>query len=187
MTCIVGLIDKNQTIYIGGDSAASDGASISLRKDPKVFIKKDFIYGYTSSFRMGDIIQYSFKEPKINPNQSLEEYMRTNFIDELRNCLAEKGFARKDEGEESAGTFLVGVRGRLFIVEDDFQVGEHIYSFDACGGGKDVALGSLHSTHKLNLKPEIRVNMALEAAAEFNPSVREPFTILSLKYKKGNK
>ena len=46
MTCIVGYIDK--VAYIGGDSAASGGDSVNIRKDPKVFRNGDFIFGCTS-------------------------------------------------------------------------------------------------------------------------------------------
>ena len=38
MTCIVGLLDANGDIYMGGDSAGVGGLSLTIRKDPKVFI-----------------------------------------------------------------------------------------------------------------------------------------------------
>jgi 20S proteasome alpha/beta subunit len=56
MTCIVGIIDK-ETIYLGGDSAGTAGYGQSIRKDKKVFIKDNkFIIGFTSSFRMGQLL-----------------------------------------------------------------------------------------------------------------------------------
>jgi len=60
MTCIVGLIDKeSKKIYMGGDSAGVANYSLSVRKDPKVFKRYGFIFGFTSSFRMGQLLMCS--------------------------------------------------------------------------------------------------------------------------------
>jgi len=63
MTCIVGLVE-NGKVYIGGDSAGVAGLDITTRKDEKVFQKENMIFGFTSSFRMGQILRYSFKNPR---------------------------------------------------------------------------------------------------------------------------
>ncbi|MFE2420722.1 hypothetical protein [Streptomyces hokutonensis] len=49
--------------------------------------------------------------------------MATRFINAVRACLKEGGWARKDSEQEQAGVFLVGIHGRLFEVHDDRQVG----------------------------------------------------------------
>jgi hypothetical protein len=185
MTCIVGLVDEKGTVYVGGDAAAVSGLFTSPRKDPKVFIKDDFIYGYTSSFRMGDIIQYSFEAPKFNERvQTLNEYMRTDFVDELRSCFKNKGYASISDNSESAGCFIVGTRGRLFVIEEDYQVGEPLEEYYSVGCGNELALGSLHTTnvafHAGNVDAETRLTLALAAASHFSGGVRPPFTILSL-------
>lgn len=38
MTCIVGLKHEN-SVWIGGDSAGVAGLSVTIRKDPKVFVR----------------------------------------------------------------------------------------------------------------------------------------------------
>ena len=185
MTCIVGFVDKDSTVYIGGDAAAVGGLFSTPRKDPKVFIKGDFIYGYTSSFRMGDIIQYSFEAPNFNEkNQTLSEYMRVDFVDSLRKCFKDKGYASKDSDKESAGCFLVGTKGRLFVIQEDYQVGEPLDGYYSVGCGDELALGSLYTTniasHAGNIDAETRLELALSAAAYYSGGVRPPFTILSL-------
>ena len=59
MTCIVGLVD-NGKIYMGGDSAGVSNLDIRIRADQKVFKTGEFIMGFTSSFRMGDLLKYDF-------------------------------------------------------------------------------------------------------------------------------
>ncbi len=175
MTCIVGLIDKGK-VYIGGDSAGVAGMGLTIRADEKVFTKGEFVMGFTSSFRMGQLLRYSLKPPKYHPDIDLIEYMVTDFINAVRECLKGGGFAQKDKEEERAGTFLVGFEGRLFKIEGDYQVGVPTQSFDACGCGNDIALGSMFSSS--SLPPVERITQALEAAEQFSAGVRRPFVIV---------
>ena len=105
--------------------------------------------------------------------------MKTHFIDAVRSCLKEAGFAIVSDGREEGGTFLVGYRKQLFIVEEDFHVSESIYPFMACGCGLDIALGSLFSTQAI-YDPKSRILLSLQAAEEFSSAVRGPFRIMSM-------
>jgi ATP-dependent protease HslVU (ClpYQ) peptidase subunit len=63
MTCIVG-VNHNGNIYIGGDSAGVAGLQLQIRSDEKVFLTGDFIMGFTTSFRMGQLLRYAFSPPE---------------------------------------------------------------------------------------------------------------------------
>jgi len=63
MTCIVG-IQHDGRVYIGGDSAGVAGYSITSRADAKVFTVGPYVMGFTSSFRMGQLLRYGLKAPK---------------------------------------------------------------------------------------------------------------------------
>ena len=60
MTCIVGILEENGDIYMGGDSAGASGNTLKIRADEKVFINENYIMGFTSSFRMGQLLRYGF-------------------------------------------------------------------------------------------------------------------------------
>ena len=79
MTCIVGLVMPDG-IYVGGDSAGVGGYSLTVRADEKVFINSGFIFGFTSSFRMGQILRFGFAPPKLHADIDLYEYMVTTFV-----------------------------------------------------------------------------------------------------------
>lgn len=175
MTCIVGIVDEDK-VYIGGDSAGVAGLNLWVRADLKVFNIGEFVFGFTSSFRMGQLLQYSFTPPKIG-NGDLMKYMATDFVDAVRETLKAGGYAQIDKNVEKAGAFLVGVRGRLFSIEDDYQVGETICGYNAVGCGASFALGSLATTEGQDLPPKQKVRIALEAAEKFSAGVSKPFTI----------
>jgi ATP-dependent protease HslVU (ClpYQ) peptidase subunit len=176
MTAIVGLVHR-RTVYIGGDSAGASGWSLTVRADTKVFHNNGYLFGFTTSFRMGQLIRYALKPPK--PTGETDRFMATTFIDAVRECLKEGGWARKDAEREEGGTFLVGVRGRLFTVHEDYQVAEAADGYAAVGCGDELALGALFATANLRMPPERRVETALKAAERFSAGVRGPFVCLS--------
>ena len=173
MTCIVGIMHAGE-VWIGGDSAGVGGYSLSHRADEKVFTNGEFVMGFTTSFRMGQILRYRFTPPPIT-TADLRRYMATEFIDAARSAMKDGGYLKVSDGREDGGTFLVGVRGQLFAVEDDFQVGVSCDGYDAVGCGHDIAKGALFATQ--GMPPEQRINIALEAAARFSAGVRPPFVV----------
>lgn len=174
MTCIVGLQDAGDVV-IGGDSAGVEGYLSVVRADPKVFRNGPFVFGFTSSFRMGQLLRFRLSVPPRHNDVDVFEFMATDFVDAVRTCLKAGGFARQDSQVESGGTFLVGFAGRLFEIDSDYQVGEPADGYAAVGCGAELALGALHAT--VGLEAEERILRALRAAAHFSTGVRDPFKI----------
>jgi hypothetical protein len=81
--------------------------------------------------------------------------------------------------EEDSSEMLVGIGGKVFEFCNDWHFGEDINDFNAVGSGTSFALGSLYSTRRLR-NPNARIQLALESAERFSPSVKGPFTILEL-------
>lgn len=177
MTCIAAVAD-GKTVWMGGDSLGSDGWDSTSRKDQKVFKTGEWVMGFTTSYRMGQLLMHRFTPPLLSEGQDVFAYMVTDFIDAVRRCLKDGGFAKRDSDRESGGEFLVGFRGRLFTIGSDYQVGEPIEPYDAVGCGHAYAKGSLYSTPP-SLSPSKRITIALEAASLHSNGVRAPFTILS--------
>jgi hypothetical protein len=184
MTCIVA-IAQGGTVYMGSDHAASDEKSgwILARKEPKCFKVGQYGIAFTDSFRMGQILQYNLTPPKYTPtktNSGLDKFMRTKFVESVKVAFKDHGFG--DIGgtdEDTGGIFIVGVEGRIFVVDEDFHVGENIVNYMAEGSGGMFALGALHATkHQKN--PRMRIKAALEAASEFSMSVSPPFTYIQI-------
>ena len=179
MTCIVGLVQGNK-VYIGGDSASANSSSITTSAVPKLFSDGHFLIGYTSSWRMGQILEHHlrFEERELPmPGDSLQEFMVCVFVEKVRELFKNFGYAKLENNEESAGEFLVGHHGHLYHIESDYQVGETKNGMDACGSGEAYALGALYPTRNGTLTPYQRIDIALEAAMEFSPFVRPPFTV----------
>lgn len=177
MTCIVGL-EADGHVLIGGDSAGISGYSITIRADQKVFTRDQYAFGFTSSYRMGQILRYDADLPEPDHNhRDLDAFMVSWFVPAVRKALEEGGYTRTRDGREEGGTFLVGIRGRLYCIDSDFQIGRSTDGYMAVGCGDDLALGSLHSTP--HVPPRTRVKQALKAAAYHSAGVSGPFKVVS--------
>lgn len=175
MTCIVGIVSDGK-VMIGGDRAGVGGYDLTVRQDRKVFKNGAFVMGFTTSFRMGQVLAYAFTPPVRHPNTDVMKFMVTDFIDAVRAAFKTAGYATKKEEAEAGGSFLVGYAGRLFHIHDDYQVGESTHGFDACGCGESYALGSLITTRFTGKDdPKERLITALNAAEAFSAGVRGPF------------
>jgi hypothetical protein len=172
MTCIAGLIHDGK-VYVCADSAGVCKYDLEIRKDRKVFVNGDFVIGFTSSFRMGQILQFAFNPPKRHPEKSVMAYMVTDFVNAVRGALKDGGYARKESEQESAGDFLVGYAGRLFSIRNDYQVAENVSGFDSVGCGESYAKGVLFATEGQD--PLTRLTLALKCAEQHSAGVRGPF------------
>ena len=179
MTCIIGWIEGNK-VWIGGDSAGVGGLKIRTRADEKVFKNGEMLFGYTSSFRLGQLLRYSLELPEQSKKKDDYEYMCTDFIDAVSEMLKKKNYAEISDNKMKIGFFLVGYKGNLYEIESDLQVAKPTLNYEAVGCGADIAMGALHSLNSFKMKPKERITKALEAAAEFSAGVRSPFIIKEL-------
>jgi hypothetical protein len=99
--------------------------------------------------------------------------MMTIFINAVRQCFKDGGYAKIELSQEEGGVFLVGYRGVLYEVSSDFQVGVPDCQFEAVGCGDQVARGALFASGAQ--KPRARLELALKAAELFSAGVRGPF------------
>ena len=188
MTCIVGYVDrKNGITYLGGDSLGSNGYSGVINKQHKVFHcqdTKEIIMGYTTSFRMGQLLMYGtdlFDELTINKNDIDYKYLVTKFIPNIQNLFSNGGYERNSDGEKEGGVFLLGYRDRLFKIQSNYSILENVCNYNACGSGEYFALGALKAIEQFDLSPIERIHIALKSANEFVTSVAPPFCIINTK------
>ena len=112
------------------------------------------------------------------------EFMCTLFIDRVRRCLRNNGYAKINNNVEEIGEFLVGYKAVIYHIYSDCQVGMNEYKYDSCGCGGKYAKGSLATNDSKS--PKAIVSKALQVAEKFSGAVRRPFRIIKLKYEGRN-
>ena len=180
MTCIVGMLNENK-IYVGADNAGCTESIHVSRDDDKVFIKDEMIIGCTTSFRMINLLRYQFNRPLHDPRKTVDEYIYTDWIEDVRKLFKEKGFSTINNNVETGGNFILGYKGNLYEIDNDFQVAKPKNPFCCVGSGMFFAYGAMRILIKdVSLKPDEILTQALEVAEEYNPFVRGPFKILNI-------
>ena len=178
MTCIVGFMEKDK-VYIGGDSAGVAGLDVTVRGDEKVFVNGEFIFGFTSSFRMGNILRYNFIPPMRKEGLTDLEFLHGDFIDGIMAILAKKKFAKVENNEAIGGAFLFGYRGKLYFIDSDFQLGTSLDNYDAIGCGGNYAKGALSALEcAKGFTPKDKILIALQSAVKHSGGVRPPFHVV---------
>lgn len=187
MTCVVAY-KEDDCVYMGFDSIGMDNdCNYMIRKDPKVFINDEILYGFVGSFRMGQILMYSFKRPDhASYLNNFKEYIYGPFIDELIKCFKNKEIIKDDNGEISCGNFMFAFKGILYEVQDDFQIAEHDLHYNSLGIASHYALGALKILEGKKINVVKRLTTALETSAFFSAAVRKPYIILGVD-KRGDK
>ncbi|MFC3833465.1 hypothetical protein [Deinococcus rufus] len=172
MTLIAAVIQDGQVCMLG-DSMAGDTASggYHLTRQPKVFPLGPLLVGYTSSFRMGQILTHGLKTP--SPSGDLGEWLRGVFIDRVRRAFERSGYG--DGKNSTGGTFLIAGAGRIFVVQDDFAVLESTRDYAAVGAGVAHAEGVLGALGAHGLPPQERLLAAARAAQAHNVWVAPPW------------
>lgn len=176
MTAVAGLVHDGR-VHLAADSAMTAGWALTISAHPKVFRVGPYVIGTSGSPRVAQLMRYALDVPE--PLGDLHRFMATVFIDAVRQTLKEGGAATKEsEREGTGGSFaLVGVGGRLFEIQSDYQAGESANGFAAIGCGFEACLGVLYATP--GSAPRRRLQVAMEAAELLNAAVRGPFAFAS--------
>ncbi len=185
MTAVLGAIDvKNRTMYFGGDSCGIDPVTLDyeIRSDTKVFERGAFLFGFSSSFRMGQILCYSFEIPKHKKDVDDFEYLCTDFIDSLRTSFDTFGFSPEDPGESFDGEFLLGYHGKIYKIYGDYQVSASNSTFASVGCGESYTVAAYAVLDKFIDDTKQKVLESLKISSRFNAGVRPPYIVISKKF-----
>lgn len=176
MTCIIGLID-NDGVWVGADKSSVSGYTINSTRLAKVFRKQDYVIAYTSSFRMGQLLQHMIELPS-PPEEINVDFMVREFIEPIRKAFKDYGYSVIENNSETGGSFIVGVKNSLFHVCADYQVNQYNDDFICDGCGRDYALAAMEalSWHE----PETRIRKSIEITAKFCTNVLQDCNILKV-------
>jgi ATP-dependent protease HslVU (ClpYQ) peptidase subunit len=150
MTCVVG-VRTTKGVLLAADSQMSWENGNRMSRDAKTIeLSALLAVAYCGSGRLGQILQHHLDElddPPLGRDES--RWAIKTFVPYLRDVLATAGHLVVNLGDsiEAMGysAFLFAIRGRLFMVEDDFSVVEHRFGFDALGSGMETAIGAMHT------------------------------------------
>lgn len=187
MTCIVGVLDKkNDCVYMGADSLASNWLSKQLIKNKKIIRAKDnknILMAVSGSPKLLNFLSVEeefieeIKELKNEVNvEHIIKYTVPRIID-----LAKKYYCLIDKSGEITiqGHIIFAYKNQLYLIESDGMVFESKEEYVAAGSGITFALGVL--SQNKNKSTTERIIEALVAAEKHGNGVERPFYIMNTK------
>lgn len=138
MTCIIAVETKDNNVVMAGDNLGSNGHTGSNYHQPKVFKHSGMMFGYTSTFRFGQIIEVMLNNNSIHlPATDAEVYpwLVNTFVPKVRDVLK--------QNDCSGGNMLIGVRGQVWEMQGDFSVLRAEDGYNSVGSGEEAAKAAL--------------------------------------------
>lgn len=169
MTCIVG-IENNGHVMMAGDIQGTGYNNKIVHTQSKVFVKKGIAFGYTTSYRFGQILEHNLGDPVVpDDSDDIYRWLITTLIPDIKRAL-------KSADYEKGGTCLIGVKNQLWEMQDDFSVLRSKLGYASCGSGYEYAMGSMFTSISFGMvmtksAAAIILKDAIKAAGTFSPSV----------------
>jgi len=178
MTCIVGLEFEGK-VYLAGDNQGTGFNNKSIHTQPKVFEKGGAIFGFTSTYRWGQILEHCLRDV-IEPadiNKTYDWLVQTLVPTIMKECKA-------SEYDEKSRNCLIGVNGQLWQLQSDWSVLRSVDGFTAAGSGYEYARGAMSyalKNHPPRTDSEVRALLddVILVTGRNCPSVGTTATIVS--------
>lgn len=176
-------------VMLGADNYTSDGARIIHRSNPKIYnVSPRIAMGSSGHVRLCDMLRAEIADgdfPQILGTQTAAEY-EPELGKFFRDFLKDEFRAAKDQ---SLWT-IVAVDDEIFDVGPDGSVVHVDGHFMATGNVERLALGALYAIDKCSVgvdqgeypdttQAKKWLRIAMEACAEFDGSIRPPWTFVS--------
>jgi ATP-dependent protease HslVU (ClpYQ) peptidase subunit len=171
MTCIVGL-EYHGKVHIGGDLQGTGWNNKIKHDQPKVFVRNGIAFGYTTSYRFGQLLEHVLPDPIVpaNPDE-IYPWLIKVLVPSIKDTL-------KDAGYEGGGNCLIGVKSTLWELQNDYSILRSVNGYASVGSGYEYANGAMYAM-LTKLKGQALtdegaqdlVELAIEAAGTFSPSV----------------
>jgi ATP-dependent protease HslVU (ClpYQ) peptidase subunit len=174
MTAIVAIKDETG-VHLGADSLVTCAYTASEKVEPKICRVGELLVGCAGDCRAADVFSGMVLPSRVE-GETDYQYLTGRFVGTLQTVLEKGGCLREVRGGSYRWDcqILVALRGNLFSIGIGFAVCERP-AFTAIGSGKEVALGSLHTTGLYDIPTRERLRLALRAAADQTPYVSAPF------------
>ena len=179
MTCVVGVVE-NGVVWMGADSFSGNGYFCSKSSLPKVFLRDGILLGTAGDWRGSALLQ-NMEVPACPDDMPVELYLAGLFVGAMREHFRAHGFLQEVNSQQQTEDMqiLIGFRGRLFALWQQFQVTESLEGYEAIGAGMYVAAGALYAAQQMKLPVAEQLEMSLMAARAHHPVVRPPFVMMN--------
>lgn len=178
MTCIIGMV-VNDVVYLAGDSAAvDDNHQLDIVTTTKVLFNGPLMIGWCGSYRMANLVHHSLRVPRQRFGESVDKFITKRVASAIRTTMIDGGIVNDENGGELPGGMILGYKGHIYRLGEEFSVVESTRGFDSVGAGCHFALGAISMVWPITKNVEARMTEIMRVVSKLCFSVAPPFRII---------
>ena len=179
MTLIIAEEEEGRVI-MGADSAAcSPNEVYTLPALEKIVQRGQYLIGACGSGRVCQVIRTLVEWPELPDTDALLPFLVRQVAPAIRVAVQEAGALQEGRSKLGDKTQVVlGIQGQVFYLTTDLAVvkGNPVVCI---GSGRHHGYAAMHALAAAGITPaRARIQLALEATAEYSLQVRPPFRFL---------
>lgn len=185
MTCIIAYTGEDGETWMGADSYSETSGVKHLSAD-KVRLFGDgrgrfILMGSSGNARFRDVLSKALETAKMSRESDVTGFITNKMPELIRQAANELEYAVSEDGNKllPGDTLLVAWGGYIFQLDSQYHMARIEENYYAIGTGTKYALGALYTLVGRTEYPiKKRIELALAAAAAFDPYVCEPFQVV---------
>lgn len=182
MTVITALEHKGK-VFLAGDSFCGTDFNVDLCDESKVYSVANVGVGICGSVRCEQIFEKTLRKQVKNRKKITREWIQDTLAEIFRREMEKRGATSEMNGMKEMphnSSFIIALNGQALIFQDDFSLFRSPRGYAAIGAGASYAKGALEALKNLEIEPEKKLMLAMEAAEELSPFVKGPHTIIEI-------
>jgi len=208
MTIIVAVKDENG-ITVGADKRVTSEDMVLDENSSKILIKKfkiseydkpivisEFLIAFSGVYSLFELLK-TFQAPVMNNKNTFFEYLYKELIPSLNTYLRQYNFIQDYNGIDGVEwELLIVYQDKMYTVEFNLGIIEITSDYFASGTARDIAYGSLHTSHMIltaheencrKILPKFKVVNAINACAAHSTKCNDNMDLYQSKLDTDNK
>lgn len=167
MTTLAAIQKDNWAVFASDSQSTDDSGFKAMIPTSKIFNNQGVIIGGAGQVRGINLLEHAFIAPTVNMKYP-DKYMTNTFIPAMRKCFQDNGYEyrREDTSVENDNIWLIGVKGQIYRVEEDYSWEKNSNGLYVAGSGERFALGALEAMKAYNAKNITQAKMYLKKAIQ---------------------
>ena len=167
MTTLAAIEGDGWAVFASDSQSSDESGFVAMMPGGKAFDNQGIIVAGAGQVRGINLLEHAFVAPTVNMKYP-DKYITNTFIPAMRKCFLDAGYEykREDTSVENDNIWLVGVRGHVYRIEEDYSWERNSNGIYVAGSGERFALGALEAMKADKAKNVTEAKMYLKKAIQ---------------------
>lgn len=167
MTTLAAIEGNGWAVFASDSQSSDDSGFVAMMPGGKAFDNQGIIIAGAGQVRGINILEHAFVAPTVNMKFP-DKYITNTFIPAMRKSFQDAGYEyrREDTSVENDNVWLIGVKGKIYRIEEDYSWERNDNGLYVAGSGERFALGALEAMKAYKARNITEAKMYLKKAIQ---------------------